>query len=364
MGKQIRILKSGGTPYDIGYKHGSTYRELIRAFARDRVELVSSGVWTGGKVVPRAEVLEIAAACIDAHGEYSPELFEELRGLADAADLSLSEMIIVGGFTDFIDVIYNIHHQWGEKLTSLPIDDCTAFLVPDSHAEGAGGFFGQTWDMHDTATQYVIMLQVEPDNAPNALVFTTTGCVGQIGMNEHGIAVGINNLMGADGQTGVTWPFVVRKVLLQENIEDALKCITEANLAGAHNYLLFDKHGNGYNIEAMSSMTHVEKLEEHSIVHTNHCLIPETRALSQERPKASQESSEMRLSRAYDLLKNPAVTANDLMALTADEPTICVSASPPLHVESCGAAIMRPSTGEMWAVWGKPSENSYERFTI
>ncbi len=51
------------------------------------------------------------------------------------------------------------------------------------------------------------------------------------------------------------------------------------------------------------------------------------------------------------------------MALTRDE-TICVRGTPPMHIESCGAAIMRPSTGDFWAVWGLPAENDYEHFTV
>ena len=48
---------------------------------------------------------------------------------------------------------------------------------------------------------------------PDFLTFTVTGCIGMIGMNSAGITVGVNNLMATDGQIGVTWPFVVRKIL-------------------------------------------------------------------------------------------------------------------------------------------------------
>ena len=33
-------------------------------------------------------------------------------------------------------------------------------------------------------------------------------------------------------------------------------------------------------------------------------------------------------------------------------------------MESSGAAIMRPATGELWAVWGLPAENEYESFRL
>ncbi len=360
----IRVLKLNGSPYDVGYQHGQAYKDMIIRYTEDRINLVMEGAWTNGAKLPKQEVIGIAEQCLPHHQAYASSLYEELEGLSAATGLSLAELIIVGGFTDFVDVIYSLHRQQGDKLTALPIDDCTAFIVPDHLADGAG-FFGQTWDMHDTATQYVVLLDVHLDDQPHALVFSTTGCVGQIGMNEHGIAIGINNLMAADGQIGVTWPFVVRKVLQQENIDDALACITEAKLAGGHSYLLFDKTGRGYSIEAMPTETSVEKLNSAALVHTNHCLVPQTVDVAQKRPPDLQASSEKRLKRALKTLNKPTlITEDDLMDLLADAPTICVSASEPYHIETCGAALMRPKSGELWAVWGKPSEHPFEHFTL
>ena len=359
MTQKIRVLKASGTPYEVGYAHGRIYREDIRRYTTERVQLVCSGLWSGGPL-PRAEVLAIAEACLPDHEAYAPALFQELQGLAAATDLSLAELIIVGGFTDFVDTVYSTTR---EKTARLPVDDCTAFIIPDNAANGAG-FFGQTWDMHDTATEFVILLDVQPNDAPRSLVFTTTGCLGQIGMNAHGICVGINNLLGADGQIGVTWPFVVRKVLQQDNIEDALACITEAKLSGAHNYLLFDKTGCGYNIEAMSSHHVVTSLGSEPLIHTNHCLLPETLQFSQARPLESQTSSEARLGKAVELLGERPLTIQHLIALTRDPDAICVRAKPPMHIASCGAAIMQPKTGTFWAVWGLPAENEYEQFSL
>ncbi len=64
-----------------------------------------------------------------------------------------------------------------------------------------------------------------PNTGPASLVFSTVGCLGQIGMNEAGIAIGINNLTASNGKLGVTWPFVVRKALNQTSIGDALGAI-------------------------------------------------------------------------------------------------------------------------------------------
>ncbi len=362
MTQTIRVLPLNGSPYEMGVQHGQAYREDIRRYTNERVNLVCEGKWSGG-ALPRQTVLDLAAACLPDHEAYAPDLVEEMRGLAEATGLSMAELLIVSGFTDFVDTVYGQYHRQTGQPIRLPIDDCTAFLIPNEAAAGAG-FFGQTWDMHDTAMEFVILLRLESPQQPRGFIFTTTGCVGQIGMNEHGICVGINNLLGADGQIGVTWPFVVRKVLQQDNLEAALRCITEAKLAGAHNYLLFDRHGRGYNVEAMSTRCHVDPLDGQPLVHTNHCLISETNAVAQPRPPELQLSSAARLNQATTLLQKRPITVDDLIALTRDAEAICVHPRPPLHIASCGAAIMRPQTGEFWAVWGLPDENEYEKFTV
>lgn len=358
---RIRTLELSGTPYEMGVSHGRAYLEDIRHYTAERVQLVCDGGWSGG-AMPRTAVLDLAEQCLPHHQAYAPDLYAEMRGIADATGLTLAELLIVGGFTDFVDTVYSASTSAHESEFSPAIDDCTAFLVPPRTTAVGAGFFGQTWDMHDTAVQYVTLLHLQTPDKPEAFVFTTAGCVGQIGLNAHGICVGINNLQGADGQQGVTWPFVVRKILQQDNLADALDCITQAGLAGAHNYLLMDKHGRGYNVEAMPTHCHITPLADEPLVHTNHCLFPETNARAQTRPPEAQASSEARLARAQQLLRERPLTLAQLMAITRDEQAICHIATPPLDIETCGAVIAQPSSGDFWAVWGLPSHNNYQRF--
>ncbi len=361
---QIRVVKLSGSPYQMGWDHGKRFRDEIHQFTEERVGLCQSSDWTG-RNLSRDAVLALADACAAEHQAYAPDLMEELRGMADATGLSLAELVINNGFTDFIDTVYCIGDLALPATTpSLVADNCTAFMVPERRSATGRTFFGQTWDMHASATPYVILIQGEPENAPAFLTFTVTGCVGMIGMNSAGISVGVNNLMATDGQIGVTWPFVVRKILQQEDLEAALESLTGAKLAGAHNYMLMDKHGNGYEVEAMSTSHHVHELADDTVTHTNHCLIQKNLDVARERPLASRDSSQNRLRRARELLANDSITIDDLMALTRDDVAICTRPKPPMHVESCGAAIMSPSSGDFWAVWGIPADNEYEHFVI
>ncbi|MCS6836217.1 MAG: C45 family peptidase [Anaerolineae bacterium] len=357
----LRVLKLSGTPYEMGFQHGQAYHEAIHHFTEERLRLSCEPHWTG-RSLSREAVLELARACLHEHETYCPDLMEELRGMADATGLGLPELLIMNGFTDFVDLVYNAE----QAMPSLPIpqDDCTAFLIPPARSADGHGLYGQTWDMHHTATPHVILIDGQPHAGPRFLTFTTAGCVGMIGMNEAGICVGINNLMASDGQIGVMWVFVARKILQQTNLDDALKCITEAKLSGGHNYLLMDREGRGYNVEAMSTRVQIEPLAEQPLVHTNHCLTAHNHEVERERLPASIESSHKRYQRAHELLSQPAVTPDMLMEVTRDPQAICVRPQPPFMVETCGAAIMRPATGDFWAVWGLPDENDYEHFQL
>jgi isopenicillin-N N-acyltransferase-like protein len=349
-------LDVAGDPAAMGAAHGGAYATEIRDYAADRVDLAAAGTWSG-TAAGHDRVLALAEECLPAHEWYAPDLLEELDAIASAAGIGLPEALVVSGFTDVVDVV---RARAGEG----PFEDsCTAFIVPDD-AAGGTGFYGQTWDMHDSATDHVVMLHVEPAGRPAALVFTTVGCVGQLGMNEAGVAIGINNLTAANGTPGVTWPFVVRKALQQADAADAVSCIVDAPVAGGHNYLVFDRAGQGFSVEAMPGRAAVAALDGEPLVHTNHCLAAETLACEATRPAQLQASSESRLARATELLKDRPVDVEQLMALTRDAESICQRPEAPYHVESCGAAIMRPGTGEMWAVWGIPADNEYQRFMI
>jgi isopenicillin-N N-acyltransferase-like protein len=354
--RRIRVLRLSGTPRERGLAHGRAFGESIRRYTEERVRLAADGSWAG-RPVTRADVLALAEEMLPAHRAYAPDLYEEMVAMAEAAEISAAEAVIVGGFTDFVDAVRARSQAPATPAQSDPaleaeLDDCTAILTRS--------ILAQTWDMHDSATEHVVMLDV--DDVVPSWVFTTVGCVAQIGMNAAGIAVGINNLAATDGRVGVTWPFVVRKVLQATTLEGARDAITQAPLAGGHNYLVLDAHGQGFNVEAMPTHAAFESLAAHPLVHANHCVVPEARAREAARSPSLLESSHARHARAVELSAGP-LDAEALMAFTRD-PTICRRSEAPYHVESSGAVVMSPGTRELWAVWGIPVDHAFERFTF
>lgn len=349
----IRVTTLAGDPVARGSAHGLLHGAQIRSYTTERLALSEAGTgWDVERIVGLAERM------LPAHRSYDEGLYDEMLAMAETAGIAPAEAVIVGGHTDFLDTIRAVAGRAAVE------DACIAVIVPDHRADGAG-FLAQTWDMNASATPYIVLFAVEPEYGPSSLVFTTVGTLGQIGLNEAGIAVGINNLTADDGKVGVTWPFVVRKILAQTDLDAAVACVLEADLAGGHNYVLFDASGRGVSIEAMPSVCHVSSLDSVPLVHTNHCLVGATIAVEAERPADLDASSTARLEHAGEWIGDGRIVDVDLLiAMMRDERAICRHPEPPWDYESCGAAIMRPATRELWACWGPPCSNDFERFVV
>lgn len=314
---------------------------MIGKYLEDRVGLASEEGWSGARV-DRELILEVAEETLPHHERFSPELHAEMVAMAQAAGITPAEAVVVGGFTDLVDVVRS-------RVGSAPEEhNCTAVLNP------AAGFYAQTWDMHASAGEFVILLDIQPTSGPRALVQSTAGCLGQMGMNEAGITVGINNLTSM-GRPGVTWPSVVRKALDQTDFDRAVQVVVEAELAGGHNFMIMSPEGVGANIEAMPMQKKVTRVDG-SYVHTNHCVHPSTASGEGQRRPEHIENSNLRLEAAEKL-------ADDIEGLF-EEPLISRRVERVHDVGTCGAVIMEPGLGRMRSVWGVPGDHPWETFQL
>lgn len=94
-------------------------------------------------------------------------------------------------------------------------------------------------------------------------------------------------------------------------------------------------------------------------MHTNHALHPAAAAVHATKDPPLLASSTDRLRRATELLADGPIDLERLIAMTREPDAICQRATPPYHIESSGAAIMRPATGDFWACWGLPVDNDF-----
>lgn len=294
----VRVLSFSGTPQTIGEAFGETCRPAIHElYERRLANAIGQAREYGGRKVGEAEVLRVAAACVEPTRAHHPEGFAELEGIARGADLSLVAVLAMNGLTDLRDVL-----AWGGELESL--GGCSAFLVQGDHTASGHLIGGQSWDLATDNMPYVVALRRELPDGLTTWSLTTVGCLSLIGMSSRGVAVGTTNLRTTDARPGVTYLSMIHKALSSPDRASALAAIEAAPRAGAHFYWLAmaadfpgcEGRELAYAIECTPAHHDRQELRAGVHVHTNHCLVAEHAAIEGNTPSASSHARFARLS--------------------------------------------------------------------
>lgn len=349
----------------MGLAHGAAYPEEIARYTATRMDLLQRYGRPGEDLHHPGKIRRLAEACQREHQKHLPDLWREVEGIGESSGVDPLDLLILNGYTDFRDLVQSAPDS-GEGCTTLAIAE-------EQTADGAG-IFCQTWDMNASATPHVLVLELHPDDAPSALILSLTGCVGMIGMNEHGVCVGADNLSAAEGVVGLFWVFLIREMLKARSAEEALATLQRHQLAGGHNYLIVGPDGKGFNVELLPQKLHVHPFQEYT-VHTNHCfhpdLVPHERIPESPNAGSTAQRSRKRHGVAEEYLQHRMgnLTREDVVRLTRlemedPESSVCRRPDPESEIATCGAVIAVPKRGEFWAVQGRPAESEYTCFKL
>ena len=227
-------------------------------------------------------VLERNEAYRDAH-----ELF---LGIVEGADVPPHQLMAMQNYTDLRDagfVAYeDLERMLGRSVPRQGSTDSSASADRDAggcsawrvcHSAGEVDLAGQTWDMHATALDYVVLLHIRGEGGlPDRHALTIMGCPPLCGVTSAGLMVMINNVFSKQVNVdGLPWPYLVDTMLKQPTLEAARAYLQGHLPMSTHNYMLVGRQ-RVFNIEATGS----EWVETHNIAgdgevfHTNHCLNP------------------------------------------------------------------------------------------
>ena len=185
---------------------------------------------------------------------------KNLWGICEAASVTPAQLAILNNYTDMRDF-----STYGQD------EGCTVFAF--KNCDEGKSFAGQTWDMHASATPFMVHLTFEKQKHPDLHLLTLTGCFGLSGMNQEGLSIFINNLHCQEAQPGLMWCALVRGMLHQKNTSEAYQYLQNNMPASGHNYLICDPQ-HYMNIETTGKrhdITHqVKDAQDGHIVHSNH----------------------------------------------------------------------------------------------
>jgi hypothetical protein len=170
----------------------------------------------------------------------APDLFEEMGGIAEGAGVDLNHLFVYQSFDELFLFL----------RTSGALE-----AGPTGHGTTAGvygradrpNYVGHNNDVPTYHEGLVTVLHIkypasdsEEGGAREILQGTFAGQIGQNGVSNRGVAVGINALANLPASDGLPVSFHVRKILESEGVDDAIDYLKQARFARAMNYMIGD----------------------------------------------------------------------------------------------------------------------------
>jgi isopenicillin-N N-acyltransferase-like protein len=279
----------GKSSYEWGLAHGEEFKLPISELAKIR-----RGLMLAKNPALEKNLDELAKLQLEHSRLFAPHIVSEIEGIAKGAHLSITDLVILNNYTDFRDI-----HLPEEGCSTVHIQTPSQILS------------GQTWDMHNSAKNYLCVIHVpQTERHSSQLVMTLVGCVGLMGVNSDNGLIGVNNINTTNAKVGMIWPVLVRSVLESKNLKEMRATLLRAPVTSGHNYLISTIEG-GEHLEVTPTISEkVSALNQGqvgSIFHTNHCLGGEIEKLEDKKSMSSTTFNR------YNLLAKKTHKVHDLV---------------------------------------------------
>ena len=344
-----------GTPYERGLQYGQLCRDEI-AHSMKSYQMLFENT----KGISWEEAREISKYYLTKTGEFELDYVEEMRGIAEGADVDLFDIAALNARTE---IMY-------AKAENVNASECTTLSLMAPATEGGRVIAAENWDYSKMLRDSVVITHVYQDDKPDFVMVAEAGMIGGIGMNDSGVAVMLNALRTTVPCQGIPLRTRMRAMLEAENLSQAYvkgshEPVSVANLIATH------KDGIAIGFE-MDSRT-VEPLipEDGVLAHTNHYIGPKMYLTNDVNHRGS---SYIRLQRIRTLVKecHGKITIEDVMRMLRDHAgypdAICDHENlrmPEAERDATNFSVIMDLTENcMYLAPGNPCENEYEKHYI
>ncbi|MFH1942502.1 MAG: C45 family peptidase [bacterium] len=222
---ELRVLFLEGTPYERGFNHGKLLKKDIVAL----IALWKADIEKTYKMDAETFITRFVEGTdfISAIKEYTPELLEEVRGIADGAGVPFETMVAF----QLVDEMWVLGSEFAQN-------GCTSFGVMKS--KKGPTITAQTLDIPLFYHGYQTLLRVkDPKKKMETYVLSFPGFIGANGMNDRPVSVCVNAIQQLQpASDGLPVAFIVRGILEQESFEDAVRFIHSIKHAAGQNYVI------------------------------------------------------------------------------------------------------------------------------
>lgn len=346
------LLEISGQPRERGIIYGKTKKKEIIHLVDYLYSQLNS---------QKEDVLNHIQKYIPFIDSYSPEIAEEMKGIAGGSGKLYEEIVMIA-----------MH----EEHSALKNHGCTTFAVTPNMTSNGNSYIGQTWDIGCELCKNAgaILLNVKRENGPDFLSYAYAGMLAGAGINEKGISLVWNSLPRLQIKPGVPTYVIIEEVLRQETIGGALAAVCRAERAGCFNFVIADE-SEIYNIEATPDDIDISYDADY-IGHSNHYISRKfcDKQNMSEIGKKTDASTIIRYNRINRLLEENygELDRKGLIELMKDHinypHSICRHAGQIKEAEgsilTCATFIMVPEKKEFWIAGGPACENTFAQYSL
>ncbi|VGO10453.1 Acyl-coenzyme A:6-aminopenicillanic-acid-acyltransferase 40 kDa form (Isopenicillin-N N-acyltransferase) [Contains: Acyl-coenzyme A:6-aminopenicillanic-acid-acyltransferase 11 kDa subunit; Acyl-coenzyme A:6-aminopenicillanic-acid-acyltransferase 29 kDa subunit] [plant metagenome] len=321
-----RHLRLSGSHFELGLRHGLAHREAIQRFLADRRTRLDA-------VAPAAQLADLSGR-IAAHAECIewalPGMAQEVRGLAHGAGITLEEGYLL-----------QLRREIAGYQAVPTAGDCTTF----GRLAGACTVLGQTIDLNGGMAPELSVLEITHGATGRRLAMASfTGLLGYLGLNDRGLAVGLNLVLAGTWRPGIPAYMLIRHLLDEaDSVDDCLAVLRAVPLASSRALMLTD----GRRLVTVEYvLDDIRITEADASCHANHFLHPDFVPRDALNPFA-RTSSLRRQQACEDALRAvPAEAALERYFAFMDAAPVHVADTGDLRREcTVGTAVMQPRLG-------------------
>ncbi|ESZ95114.1 hypothetical protein SBOR_4481 [Sclerotinia borealis F-4128] len=246
------VLK--GTSKEIGHQHGS----LLSSEIKDQIKVYES-MFQSTSSLSWSEVLEIAREFQTTIQKLAPDLYDEMVGIAEGADIDILDIVAL--------------NCRSEIALGRFTDGCTSlgWRMQGNEVEGKI-VLAQNWDWTEKVQGNLAMVEIERTGKEKIWMVTEAGIVGKIGFNSAGVGVCLNAIRAHPTDTSKLPIHIALRICLESSsVENAIASIEELGGVASSQHVLIADSSKVLSME-LSPLGNcfLEVCDDGFVAHTNH----------------------------------------------------------------------------------------------
>ncbi|HZS93599.1 MAG TPA: C45 family peptidase [Chloroflexota bacterium] len=352
--EDLRVIHLTGTSRERGRAYGEQLRDAITfGIGRWKEALQAS---TGIRPNEWLEEFVESTNFLPAIERWAPHLLEEVRGIAEGADIPFRDAYAY----QLMDEEWAFRYQ-AAKSKGAASAHCSVIGARES---ANTVILAQNMDLPAYYDGTQTLLQFDDlGNTPASLVFTPAGIIGTCGVNTAGVGVCVNTLAQLPrAPEGLPVAFVMRRLLEYRTLGDAVAFLQTVPHASGQNYAIGGPDGV-VDFECSASSVTQFGAGRNCIVHTNHPLAAAGEGRDEERDMTNSEMRYAFLENAVDGKQITVELAESL--LSSRETPISLGRDEGTDSMTLGSLVMELSVPPILHLApGPPNETPYRRWTF